>query len=61
VNRLLAVVAVLAALLVAVHVGAPGLPAPLPVFLGFAVVIGVQLHMIAVAAGVRVVWRARPW
>jgi len=61
VNRLLAVVAVLAALLVAVRVSAPGLPAPVPVFAAFAVVIAVQLRMIGVAGGVRIVWRTKPW
>lgn len=53
--------AVLAALLLAVQVAVGPLPAPVPVFLGFAAVIAVQLYLIYVAAGLRITWRAGSW
>lgn len=56
-----AVIAVLAALLIAVHVSVPalGMTAPVPILLAFAAVIGVQLRLILHAAGwSRIHWAA---
>ena len=44
------IIAVILALMAAIHVGLPGLPAPVPVLLGFAVVTGVPVFAIWGAA-----------
>ena len=53
------IVAVLVALLAAVHVGIPalGMAAPVPILFVFAIVIGVQCRLIWHAAGIRVALR----
>ncbi|HZR53615.1 MAG TPA: hypothetical protein VFB06_29425 [Streptosporangiaceae bacterium] len=51
--------AVLAALFFAVHVSVLGIPAPVPVLLVFAAVIGGLCRLIWIASGLRVYWRAR--
>lgn len=55
------VIAVLIGLFFAVHVSAPGIPAPVPVLLVFAAVIGLLCRMVWIASGCRLERRAAPW
>lgn len=54
------IVVVMLGLFFAVHVSIPalGLPAPVPVLLAFAAVIGVLCRLIWVASGLRIEWKA---
>lgn len=51
-------VALLVALFFAVHISVAGIPAPGPVLLGFAAVIGVLCYGIWTASGCRIEWRS---